>query len=189
MLISLSGCQSKEKPIVTMEFQDYGEIKIELNPNKAPNTVANFVNLVEEGYYDNNTVHRVVKDFVLQGGDPKGDGTGGPGYSIFGEFSENGYNNNNLTHDRGVISMARGEGENSAGGQFFIVLNDNAKGSLDGKYAAFGKVIEGMDIIDKMVEDAKYEKDSTEVLEDNYIITKATVETFGETYKVKKITS
>lgn len=186
-LLLLCGC-SKEKPIVTMEFEDYGTIKMELYPNKAPNTVANFINLIEDGFYDNNTVHRVVPDFVLQGGDPKGDGTGGPGYAIKGEFKENGYNNNTISHDRGVVSMARSPYNNdSAGSQFFIVLNDSAKASLDEKYAAFGRVIDGMDVIDKLVEDAVIEDDATGKLKTNYVIKKVTVNTFEETYKVKKM--
>lgn len=192
LLITLCGCKNNQityeyKPIVTMEFESFGEIKIELYPNIAPNTVANFVNLIEDGFYDGNNIHRVYKNFVIQGGDPKGNGTGGPGYSIKGEFSANGFDNN-LTHERGVISMARrSENNNSAGSQFFIVLDDSAKSSLDGLYAGFGKVIEGMDIIDKMVEEAKYKSGSKDILEENYIIKKVTVDTFGETYKVKKV--
>lgn len=184
MLLTLTGCGQKN-PMVTMEFENYGTIKIELYPEIAPNTVANFVNLIEDGFYDNNTVHRVSPSFVIQGGDPDGNGTGGPGYSIKGEFTENGFTNN-LSHTRGVISMARSTAD-SAGSQFFIVLSDGAKSSLDGKYAAFGKVTEGMDIIDKMVEDAIFEEEQPEYLKDNYIIKKATVETYGQKYTVKKV--
>lgn len=191
MVITLTGCSSyaspkeyEHNPIVTMEFAGYGQIKIELYPNIAPNTVANFVNLIEDGFYDNNTVHRIQKDFVLQGGDPTGTGTGGPGYSIKGEFKANGFENN-LSHERGVISMARTSAMNSAGSQFFIVLDDSAKYSLDTLYAAFGKVTEGMDIIDKMEEDAK-PADDMGTLEENITITKTTVDTFGENYEVVK---
>ena len=124
-LILLTGCGKRvENPIVTMEISDYGTIKIELYPKYAPNTVANFVNLVESGFYNDNTFHRLVPGFVLQGGDPDGDGTGGPGYTIKGEFSENGYGKNTLKHDKGVVSMARTNMPNSAGSQFFIVLDD-----------------------------------------------------------------
>lgn len=191
LLLTLCGCESSQttyeyKPIVTMEFESFGEIKIELYPDIAPNTVANFVNLIEDGFYDGNSVNRVAKNFVIQGGDPKGNGTGGPGYSIKGEFSLNGFENN-LSHERGVISMARSKSNNSAGSQFFIVLDDSAKSSLDGLYAGFGKVIEGMEIIDKMVEEATYASGSTEILQENYIIKKTTVDTFGEKYKVKKV--
>lgn len=187
-LLFLCGCNKKENPVVTMEFEDYGTIKMELYPNKAPNTVANFVNLIENGFYDSNSIHRIVPGFVVQGGDPKGDGTGGPGYAIKGEFKENGYNNNTISHDRGVVSMARSPYNNdSAGSQFFIVLDDSAKTSLDGKYAAFGRVIGGMDIVDKLVEDAVIEDDATGKLKTNYVIKKVTVDTFGETYKVKKM--
>ena len=187
--MTLTGCGKttyEHNPIVTMEFENFGEIKIELYPDIAPNTVANFVNLIEDGFYNNNTVHRVVKNFVIQGGDPDGNGTGGPGYSIKGEFSKNGFDNG-LSHERGVISMARGSTNNSAGSQFFIVLDDSAKYSLDGSYASFGKVIEGMDVIDKMVESAEYKSSNSEILKENYIIKKVTVDTFGETYKVKKV--
>ena len=150
----ICGCsrnneKPKENPIVTMSIKDFGDIKIELYPDVAENTVANFVNLVEDKFYDNNTIHRVQKGFVIQGGDPTGTGTGGPGYSIKGEFTQNGYRNN-LSHTKGVISMARSSDPDSAGSQFFIVLSDEAAPSLDGMYAGFGKVIEGMDVIEKI---------------------------------------
>ena len=185
LLLTLTGCGRKKDPIVTMTFEGYGDIKIELYPNIAPNTVANFVNLIQDGFYDNNTVHRIQTGFVLQGGDPKGDGTGGPGYAIKGEFNANGFTNT-LSHTRGIISMARAEDMNSAGSQFFIVLDDRAKDSLDGLYAGFGKVIEGMDVIDKMAEDAKV-VNNMGILEENITIKKATVETFGKKYKVEKV--
>ena len=130
-LILLTGCNEDiQNPIVTMEIKDYGTITIELYPGDAPNTVANFVNLVEDGFYDGLTFHRSVPGFVLQGGDPNGNGTGGPGYTIKGEFSSNGYTKNKISHTRGVISMARSRDNDSAGSQFFIVLDDSATYSL-----------------------------------------------------------
>lgn len=189
-LILLTGCGKRvENPIVTMEISDYGTIKIELYPKYAPNTVANFVNLVESGFYNDNTFHRLVPGFVLQGGDPDGDGTGGPGYTIKGEFSENGYVKNTLKHDKGVVSMARTNMPNSAGSQFFIVLDDTKSihASLDNKYAAFGKVIEGMDIIENIEKNATVKDIQTGKLKKNITIKKATVDTFGKEYSVKKI--
>lgn len=186
-LILLTGCgENTQNPIVTMEIEDYGTITIELYPDMAPNTVANFVNLIEEGFYDGLTFHRSVPGFVLQGGDPNGDGTGGPGYTIKGEFSSNGYTQNTLSHTRGVISMARSRDNDSAGSQFFIVLDDSATYSLDGLYAGFGRVTEGMDIIDEIVENEEIADDTTGALAENVVITKVTVDTFGETYNVEK---
>lgn len=186
-LILLTGCGEKaQNPIVTMEIEDYGVVTIELYPDMAPNTVANFVNLIEEGFYDGLTFHRSVPGFVLQGGDPDGDGTGGPGYTIKGEFSSNGYTKNTLSHTRGVISMARSQDNDSAGSQFFIVLDDSATYSLDGLYAGFGRVTEGMDIIDEIVTNEKIANDVTGALAENVVITKVTVDTFGETYEVEK---
>lgn len=189
-LILLTGCGKRtENPIVTMEISDYGTIKIELYPKYAPNTVANFVNLVESGFYNDNTFHRLVPGFVLQGGDPDGDGTGGPGYTIKGEFSENGYGKNTLKHDKGVVSMARTNMPNSAGSQFFIVLDDTetVHASLDNKYAAFGKIIEGMEIIENIEKNATVKDNQTGKLKKNITIKKATVDTFGKEYSVKKI--
>ena len=136
-----------ENPVVAMEISGYGAIVIELYPKVAPNTVNNFIYLVKQGFYDNNSFHRLVPGFVLQGGDPKGDGTGGPGYTIHGEFASNGFKND-LKHTRGVLSMARAMDPNSAGSQFFIMHQDAPH--LDGEYAAFGKVIEGMENVDKI---------------------------------------
>ena len=133
-------------PIATIKVKDYGTIEAELYPNKAPNTVNNFIELANSGFYDGLTFHRVVEGFMNQGGDPKGDGTGGPGYSIKGEFSANGYNNNDLKHTTGVLSMARAKNPDSAGSQFFIMAGDAP--SLDGQYAAFGKVINGLDVVE-----------------------------------------
>ena len=189
-LLFLTGCQSKpkENPIVTMNIKDYGTIKIELYPKIAYNTVANFVNLVESGYYNGNAFHRLVKGFVLQGGDASGTGIGGPGYSIKGEFTDNGFNNK-LSHTTGIVSMARLNTDyDSAGGQFFIVLSDNHTQSLDGKYAAFGKVIKGMEIIQEIANaDLKFLDEESGMLEDLITIEKTTVDTKGYTYTVEKI--
>ena len=137
-----------ENPIVTITMENDEKIVLELDPTVAPNTVANFISLVEDGFYDGLIFHRVIPDFMIQGGDPKGNGSGGPGYSIEGEFSENGFENN-LKHERGVISMARTNDPNSAGSQFFIMVKESSQ--LDGKYAAFGNVIEGMETVDAIV--------------------------------------
>lgn len=190
-LLILSGCSNNEEdieknPLVTMEIEDYGTIKIELYPEYAPNTVANFVSLIENGFYDGLTFHRLVPDFVLQGGDPDGDGTGGPGYTIDGEFKANGYTKNTLSHDKGVISMARSMDYDSAGSQFFIVLDDSAKSSLDGMYAGFGRVTEGMEILEEIEANEKIADDATGALEENITITKVTVDTFGYEYTVEK---
>ena len=190
-LLILSGCSNNEKdieknPLVTMEIEDYGTIKIELYPEYAPNTVANFVSLIENGFYDGLTFHRLVPGFVLQGGDPDGDGTGGPGYTIDGEFKANGYTKNTLSHDKGVISMARSMDYDSAGSQFFIVLDDSAKSSLDGMYAGFGRVTEGMEILEEIETNEKITDDATGALEENITITKVTVDTFGYEYTVEK---
>ena len=186
----LTGCSNDEEitenPIVTMEIEDYGTIKIELYPEYAPNTVANFVNLIGSGFYDGLTFHRLVPGFVLQGGDPDGDGTGGPGYTIDGEFKANGYSKNTLSHDKGVISMARSMDYDSAGSQFFIVLDDSAKSSLDNLYAGFGRVTEGMEILEEIEANEKIADDVTGALEENITITKVTVDTFGYEYTVEK---
>ncbi len=186
----LTACTKspEENPIVTMTIADYGDIEIELYPDVAPNTVANFVNLIEEGFYDGNNFHRLSKGFVLQGGDPTATGTGTPGYTIKGEFGLNGYTNK-LSHTKGIVSMARGGKNNSAGCQFFIVLNDDHTGDLDGKYAGFGKVTKGMDIIDEIAEtEFTYSDEANGILEEPIIIEKVTVDTKGYEYTVKKIT-
>lgn len=136
-------------PIVTITMKDGGVIKLELYPDIAPETVKNFVDLVEKGFYNGLIFHRVIKGFMIQGGDPEGTGMGGPGYSIKGEFASNGFENN-LKHTAGVISMARSMNPNSAGSQFFIMHKDSPH--LDGDYAAFGKTIEGMDVVNKIAE-------------------------------------
>ncbi len=137
-----------KNPIVTIEMENGGKIVAELYPETAPNTVNNFIDLVSKGYYDGLIFHRVIPGFMIQGGCPEGAGTGGPGYSIRGEFSRNGFDNV-LRHERGVLSMARSANPNSAGSQFFIMV-DNAP-HLDGEYAAFGKVTEGMEVADAIV--------------------------------------
>ena len=137
---------------VESEVQDYGTVSAELVADAAPITVTNFVKLAREGFYDGLTFHRVVPGFVLQGGDPEGNGTGGSGESIKGEFSANGVENN-LSHTRGALSMARAQPYDSASSQFFIVLDDSAAASLDGSYAAFGYVTEGMEVVDKLCEE------------------------------------
>ncbi len=136
-------------PIVTIKMKEGGVIKAELYPEIAPISVENFVKLVKQGFYDGLIFHRVIKGFMIQGGCPNGNGMGGPGYTIKGEFSANGVKND-LKHERGVLSMARAMDPNSAGSQFFIMHDDASY--LDGQYAAFGKVIEGMDVVDDIAD-------------------------------------
>lgn len=135
-------------PIATIEMENGKKIILELYPDKAPNTVNNFISLANGGFYDEVIFHRVIKGFMIQGGDPAGVGTGGPGYKIRGEFAMNGFKQNDIKHLRGVISMARATSPDSAGSQFFI-MHENAS-HLDGQYAAFGKVIEGMEVVDEI---------------------------------------
>lgn len=138
-----------EKPVATIDIAEFGTIEIELYPEIAYNTVANFISLAKSGYYNGLIFHRVIKDFMIQGGDPKGTGTGGPGYRIKGEFSQNGHPNP-LSHVPGVISMARTPAPDTAGSQFFICAADCT--FLDGQYAAFGKVTKGLDVVYKIAE-------------------------------------
>jgi len=199
LLLLLSGCgttksePSKEEnttqakvispddyPIVTITMEDNSTITLELYPDKAPNTVNNFVSLVNKGFYDGLIFHRIIPDFMIQGGDPNGNGTGGPGYSIKGEFSENGFEND-LKHERGVISMARSQLPDSAGSQFFIMVADAPH--LDGEYAPFGKVIEGMDVVDKIVS-SKRDKNDKPVEEIK--MKQVTVDTKGIDYEEPK---
>lgn len=163
-------------PVVTFEMENGDVMKVELYPEVAPNTVNNFVSLVGKGYYDGLIFHRVIRGFMIQGGCPDGIGTGGPGYQIKGEFSQNGFPNT-LKHEAGVISMARAMHPDSAGSQFFI-MHENSP-HLDGAYAAFGKIIEGMDVVNKIAETATDFRDRP--LEEQKM-KKVTVETFGETY-------
>ena len=168
-------------PIVTIEMENGKKIVAELYPEIAPNTVANFVNLVESGFYNGLIFHRVIPGFMIQGGDPQGTGMGGPGYTIKGEFARNGFKQNNLRHARGVLSMARSMMPNSAGSQFFI-MHANAP-HLDGDYAAFGKVTEGLDTVDEIASTRTGFQDRP--VQEQKIKT-ATVETFGVTYTVEK---
>ena len=163
-------------PIVTFNMKGGDVFYVELYPDVAPNTVNNFISLVNKGFYNGLCFHRVIEGFMIQGGDPKGNGTGGPGYSIRGEFTKNGFKNN-LKHKRGVISMARSMMPNSAGSQFFIMHADAPH--LDGQYAAFGQVIDGMDVIDKIV--AVNVDYNDKPLRDQ-IIESVTVDTDGEEY-------
>lgn len=170
-----------KNPIVTFEMENGDVFKAELYPEIAPNTVANFVNLVESGFYNGLIFHRVIPGFMIQGGDPNGTGMGGPGYSIRGEFAANGFKQNNLRHERGVLSMARAMMPNSAGSQFFVMHADAPH--LDGQYAAFGRVIEGIEAVDHVAETETGFQDRP-VQEQR--MKSVTVETFGETYEVKK---
>ena len=163
-------------PIVTIEMEDGGIMKAELYPQVAPNTVNNFISLVSKGFYDGVIFHRVIPGFMIQGGDPKGVGIGGPGYSIKGEFSSNGFKND-LKHERGVLSMARTMAPNSAGSQFFI-MHENSP-HLDRQYAAFGKVIEGIEVVDKI---ASVRTDYNDKPRTPQVMKKVTVETFGVEY-------
>lgn len=165
-----------KNPEVTMEMENGNKIVIELYPEIAPNTVKNYISLVQSGYYDGVIFHRVIPGFMIQGGCPQGTGMGGPGYSIKGEFSSNGFPNN-LQHDRGVISMARTSIPNSAGSQFFIMTKKSPH--LDGDYAAFGQVISGMEEVDRIVSVDRNRSDKP--FEDQRIKT-VTVDTFGEEY-------
>jgi len=167
-------------PIVTIEMEDGGIIKAELYPDIAPQSVRNFVHLVQQGFYDGLIFHRVISGFMIQGGDPDGNGTGGPGYHIYGEFRQNGFDNR-LKHTRGVLSMARAMMPNSAGSQFFLMHADAPH--LDGGYAAFGKVTEGMEVVDRIASVRTGRNDRP--LEPQ-VMKKVTVETFGEEYPEPK---
>lgn len=166
----------KKNPIVTITLEDGGVIRAELYPDIAPNTVHNFISLVKKGFYDGTVFHRIIRGFMIQGGDPEGTGTGGPGYSIRGEFTDNGFPND-LKHTPGVLSMARTMDPDSAGSQFFIMHGEAPH--LDGQYAAFGKVIEGMDVVDAVANVPTDWNDRP--LQDQRMKT-VTVETFGVDY-------
>ncbi len=150
-------------PTATITVKDFGDIIVELDPTAAPNTVKNFMSLSKDGFYDGLIFHRIISGFMIQGGDPKGDGTGDPGYGIKGEFASNGVENP-IKHVRGVISMARSQAPDSAGSQFFIMHAD--ADFLDGEYAAFGRVISGLDIVDKIaaVKTAAGDRPETDVV-------------------------
>ena len=168
-----------ENPVVAMYIKNYGSVVMELYPDIAPNTVNNFISLVKSGFYDENSFHRLVPGFVLQGGDPSGNGTGGPGYNIKGEFSANGFENN-LKHEKGVISMARSQDNDSAGSQFFICLE--AASNLDGSYATFGRVIDGWDNIDKIVKNERVANSDSGKLAQNLTISKAIIDLKDKQY-------
>jgi peptidyl-prolyl cis-trans isomerase B (cyclophilin B) len=163
-------------PIVTFEMENGDVMKAELYPEIAPNTVNNFISLVKKGFYDGLIFHRVIPGFMIQGGDPQGKGIGGPGYSIRGEFRQNGFQND-LKHERGVLSMARAMAPNSAGSQFFIMHEDSPH--LDGGYAAFGKLIEGIEAVDHICD---VRTDWNDKPRTPQVMKKLTVETFGVDY-------
>jgi len=173
---NLGAPTSKTNPIVTITMENEEQIKVELYPDVAPNTVKSFISLVQKGFYNGLIFHRVIPGFMIQGGDPNGNGSGGPGYSIKGEFTSNGFENN-LKHERGVISMGRTQqSKDSAGSQFFIMTTTYP--SLDKNYASFGKVISGMETVDKIVNaPATKEKPNQ-----NQVMKSVTVDTLGETY-------
>lgn len=166
-----------QNPIVTINMEDGGVIKAELYPEIAPNTVRNFIELINKGFYDGVIFHRVIPGFMIQGGCPEGTGMGGPGYSIRGEFTGNGFKND-LKHTRGVLSMARTMIRDSAGSQFFLMVKDSPH--LDNQYASFGKVIEGMDVVDKIV---NVKRDYSDKPYEDQRMVKVTVDTFGENYE------
>lgn len=167
---------AEKNPIVTITMENGDTIKAELYPEIAPNTVKNFISLIKNNYYDGLVFHRVINGFMIQGGCPQGTGMGGPGYSIQGEFSSNGFENN-LKHTAGVLSMARSQMPDSAGSQFFIMHKDSPH--LDGMYASFGKVIEGMDTVNKI---AETDTDYSDRPVSPQVMKTVTVELFGETY-------
>ncbi len=164
-------------PTFTITMEDGGIMSGELYPAKAPNSVNNFIALAQSGFYDGLTFHRVIPGFMIQGGCPQGTGTGGPGYSIRGEFAANGFKQNDLAHKRGVLSMARAMSPNSAGSQFFIMVD--AAPHLDGQYAAFGKVLEGMDVADAIV---SVPTDFNDKPKTSQKIKSITIDTQGEIY-------
>ncbi|WWR15609.1 peptidylprolyl isomerase [Lachnospiraceae bacterium JLR.KK008] len=165
-----------KNPVITITMENGDLIKAELYPETAPNTVNNFISLIQKNFYDGLIFHRVINGFMIQGGDPEGTGMGGPNYSIKGEFSQNGFDND-LKHTEGVLSMARSMMPDSAGSQFFIMHKNSPH--LDGSYAAFGKVIEGMDIVDKI---ASCKTDFSDRPLEKQMIRTMTIDTFGEVY-------
>ena len=167
---------ANQNPIVTIEMENGDIMKAELYPEIAPNTVNNFISLIKKGYYDGVIFHRVIPGFMIQGGDPDGTGMGGPGYSIKGEFTHNGFKND-LKHTPGVLSMARTMIPDSAGSQFFIMHETSPH--LDGAYAAFGKLIEGLEVVDKI---ARVKTDYSDRPMEEQKMAKVTVETFGVDY-------
>lgn len=185
LIVCLSGCGKKKNPLATITLENDDEITIYLYPDKAPNTVKNFISLANSGFYDGLTFHRVVEDFIMQGGDPNADGTGGPGYTIEGEFADNGFSKNDIPMEAGVIAMARfssngentEEAYNSAGSQFFILMKE--KEALQNQYAAFGKVFSGLNVLQKL---SQCDVDSKDKPREDIIISSIRVETYGEDY-------
>ena len=177
-LLFLTGCSSDEETLTGKHHaeiivQDYGTIKVELDADQAPITVQNFIDLANSGFYDGLTFHRIIEGFMIQGGDPNGDGTSGSGHTIRGEFTQNGVNNT-LSHTRGAISMARSSAMNSASSQFFIVHEDSTY--LDGSYAVFGYVTEGMDVVDAIATSVTAEDSNGTVAKENQpVIEKITI--------------
>jgi peptidyl-prolyl cis-trans isomerase B (cyclophilin B) len=171
----------KKYPVVTFEMENGNIMKAELYPHIAPNTVNNFIDLINRGFYDGLMFHRVIPGFMIQGGCPEGTGMGGPGYSIKGEFTQNGFTNN-LKHTKGVLSMARAMDPNSAGSQFFVMHANSPH--LDGQYASFGKVTEGLDEVDRIV---NVDKDYMDKPYESQVIKKVTVDTLGEEYSEPEI--
>lgn len=177
-LLFLTGCSSDEETLTGKHHaeiivQDYGTIKVELDADQAPITVQNFIDLANSGFYDGLTFHRIIEGFMIQGGDPNGDGTGGSGHTIRGEFTQNGINNT-LSHTRGAISMARSSAMNSASSQFFIVHEDSTY--LDGSYAVFGYVTEGIEVVDAIATSVSAEDSNGTVAKENQpIIEKITI--------------
>jgi len=173
---------SKKNPVVTITMANGEQIKVELYPEVAPNTVKSFISLVKKGFYNGLIFHRVIPEFMIQGGDPSSNGTGGPGYSIKGEFTNNGFVND-LKHERGVISMGRTSEPNSAGSQFFIVVKTAP--NLDKEYAAFGKVTSGMETVDKIVNSPRDKQDKPT---QNQVMKSVTVDTLGVNYDEPSVT-
>ena len=166
-----------QNPVVTFTMQNGKTFKAELYPDKAPNTVNNFLSLVGSGFYDGLTFHRIIEGFMIQGGDPAGSGIGGPGYTIAGEFRANGFLKNDIRHARGVLSMARSSLPNSAGSQFFIMHENSSH--LDGQYAAFGKVTQGLEVAQAIV---SAPRDWHDRPREDQVMETVTVETFGQDY-------
>lgn len=167
--IKTSTYQRVQNPIVTMSLEDGQKIIIELYPDKAPNTVNNFISLIEDGYYDGLTFHRIIEDYIVQGGDPLMNNYGSPGYTIKGEFKANGFKNN-LRHTKGIVSMARASDYDSAGSQFFIALDDSQM--LNGSYAGFGRVVEGMDVVEGIAKTGLDKENTPPIIEEVIVDTK-----------------
>jgi Peptidyl-prolyl cis-trans isomerase (rotamase) - cyclophilin family len=181
LLCTAAFAENADNPVATITMKDGGIITAELYPEVAPNTVANFIELANSGFYDGLIFHRVIPGFMIQGGDPVGMGVGGPGYCIKGEFSQNGFTND-LKHTRGVLSMARSQHPDSAGSQFFIMHADAPH--LDGGYAAFGMVTDGMDVVDAI---AAVQRDANDKPIEDVVIESIRVDTKGVEYTAEKI--